>query len=71
MPIREMIEHGNPVAVPNSLSQFPVNQSYAYEPEYEESVFSNIYIEDFEEEFTVSKINFLIHSVTLRNSTLL
>ena len=53
VPLREMIEHAVPVVVPNSLSQFPVDQSTVIESAADDSSFSNIYIESIDEQFLV------------------
>lgn len=56
VPLREMIEHALPVAIPNSLSQYPVGESSSAKSSTDigDSSFSNIYIHSIDEQFIVS-----------------
>uniref|UniRef100_A0A0N5AZ30 Serine/threonine-protein kinase ATR n=1 Tax=Syphacia muris TaxID=451379 RepID=A0A0N5AZ30_9BILA len=53
VPLREMIEHVMPVAVPNSLSQFAFDLSATNDDGLNESSFRNVYIECIDEEYIV------------------
>uniref|UniRef100_A0A915C076 Serine/threonine-protein kinase ATR n=2 Tax=Parascaris univalens TaxID=6257 RepID=A0A915C076_PARUN len=57
VPLREMIEHALPVAIPNSLSQYPVGESSSTKSSTSigNSSFSNIYIHSIDEQFIVMK----------------
>lgn len=55
VPLREMIEHAIPMAVPNSLSQFPVGESPTRGVSDSVPSFSDIFIESIDEEYLVMR----------------